>query len=350
MTSQHADAADALSRYDLEAIRAAYRRDGYVILDGIFDFENRLSLEELRVACHAAVERTRRGEWPHRRVVGKSFPPYDPISDDSWGVQHLLHPDLIERGEGKNGADKYDSIFARLYGSSPLLDIAAALLDTQPDKMQLELFNLLINPACHAFALPWHRDDVRADVSSEEEEARLSAPTYGVQWNAALYDDECLFICPGSHARLRTEAEKRANAAKAPPATKVLESQGVLDARWQVDPPNTLQVKLKAGQTAFYSQRVLHRASYLPSQIRATLHGCYGGIRADASLDSTDRVSEQLAFAERARNVLQHNVEWMKEPSFGASLPPRLQPMWRNLLVMDAHAKGRQLGYSLENA
>lgn len=43
-----------------------------------------------------------------------------------------------------------------------------------------ELFNLLINPLHHDFALRWHRDDVRENATEEEEAKALAAWTHGV--------------------------------------------------------------------------------------------------------------------------------------------------------------------------
>jgi hypothetical protein len=43
-----------------------------------------------------------------------------------------------------------------------------------------ELFNLLINPLEHDFALRWHRDDVRENATAEEEVAALGLWTHGV--------------------------------------------------------------------------------------------------------------------------------------------------------------------------
>lgn len=161
---------------DLGAIREAYERDGYVIVDGVIAPQD---LGRLRAAADSVTRLTRAGQWPHRRIVGKQFPPFDTAaSADSWGVQHLLHPDLAHHAD-----------FAAFYASSPLVDVCAALLGVDEARMQLELFNLLIEPAAHAFALGWHRDDIRADVAADEEQQRLAAPLYGVQWNAALWDD-----------------------------------------------------------------------------------------------------------------------------------------------------------------
>lgn len=43
-----------------------------------------------------------------------------------------------------------------------------------------ELFNLLINPLNHDFALRWHRDDVRENATAEEEREALAAWSHGV--------------------------------------------------------------------------------------------------------------------------------------------------------------------------
>lgn len=225
---------------DLARVKCDFERDGYVVVEGIFGGSKESAaqnIDALRRASADATSMTRAGKWAHRRIIGKQFPPYDTVSSpDSWGVQHLLHPDL-----------PHHDVFADFYGSSPLLDVAAYLLDTTEDKMQLELFNLLIEPSEHCFALGWHRDDVRPDVTREEEVSRLAAPTHGVQWNACLYDDDCLFLVPGTHRRLRTKEESTANQTQPPAARKVdkgAKDEGY-DGAWEIDPPETLRVSLK---------------------------------------------------------------------------------------------------------
>ncbi|UZJ54271.1 hypothetical protein CBS101457_003591 [Exobasidium rhododendri] len=321
--------------FDLDRLRHLFNTDGYVVVDGIL---SDLDVEELRKASAEVTQLTREGKWAHRRVVGKQFPPYNTVtSQDSWGVQHLMHPDL-----------PHHDLFTKFYGSSPLLDIAAHLLESTTASMQLELFNLLIEPSEHTFALGWHRDDIRPDVDRDQELQRLAAPTSGIQWNACLYGDDCLFLVPGTHTRLRTAEEIIANQTDSPPARKMLpgSDQGY-DGAWDVDPDTAKRVCLKAGQTAFYSQRILHRASYLPSRKRATLHGCYGDVGGALQEGVSDEASKTAA-SERARNVLQHGVDWMRDDSFGKSLPPQLYPMWLNLLEMDRRHQESPLGYSLE--
>ena len=45
-----------------------------------------------------------------------------------------------------------------------------------------ELFNILINPEEHDFALRWHRDDVRETASESEEVEALARSHHGVSY------------------------------------------------------------------------------------------------------------------------------------------------------------------------
>lgn len=327
------------SKDKIEQLRQAYVRDGYVVIDDLFP---QADLEHLRSIADEVTQDARTGKWPHIRRVGKQFPPFDAVDElDCWGVQHLMHPEMAHTDD-----------FRRFYSQESFVQIAAGLMHCSPEEVQMELFNLLVNPEKHHFALAWHRDDVRPDVSNDEEMIRLAQPAYGVQWNAALYDDDCLFIVPGTHTRTRTEPERIANAKPPPPPVAVKraatgggghdvqssiagdQTSSSINGDWSIDPPSTLRLTLKAGQTVFYSQRILHRASYLPTKKRATLHGCYGQAHPDAH-------------GERARMILQHGVDYMKDESFGDSLPERLRPMWRLLMSEYSSRPTQNHGYSL---
>lgn len=95
----------------------------------------------------------------------------------------------------------------------------------------------MVNPLEKDYALSWHRDDVKATASAEEEKEKLAIKHYGIQWNAALYDDDCLSAVPGSHARVRTDEEREAN----------LEGG---------DMPGAAVVRLKRGETVFYNNNL----------------------------------------------------------------------------------------------
>ncbi|KAF9446655.1 hypothetical protein P691DRAFT_732842 [Macrolepiota fuliginosa MF-IS2] len=288
------------------SIKATYDEQGFVVVPGLIPEED---WEELEAACQRVIRKTREGDWPHRRTVGKQFPPFDIDNPDSWGVQHVMHPQLNEPAFGK------------WYTSQALLSAVKQLLGCSDEELQLELFNLLINPLDHDFALRWHRDDVGEKATEEEERSALQLWHHGVQWNAALYTDSCLFIIPRSHKNVRTPEQRQLSETLEPPKNPM-------------DMPGAIQLTLQPGETVFYNSNILHCATYSSKTPRATLHGCIGDIRGGST---------------RARNVLQHGLDWMKVDDFRSSLPEdwRARKMLDNLLIMQRNSG--PVGYSLQN-
>lgn len=265
-------------------------------------------LSALKEATDRVIRLTRSGKWPYRRTVGKQFPPFNAESPDSWGVQHVMHPDL--------GASE----FVRWYTSDGIVNTAKELLACDEEDLQMELFNILINPESHSFALRWHRDDVRESASEEEEDKALQISHFGIQWNTALFDDSCLYIVPKSHKTVRTPEQRAQSSTMDAPADPLTM-------------PSVKQVHLKAGETVFYNSNILHCATYDCHVSRATLHACMGDARGGST---------------RARNVLQHGLEWMKHEEFVKTLPGgRAKRMWVKLMEMEK-ASGGKVGYSLE--
>ena len=104
-------------------IKSLYDEQGYVIVPGLIPTEFDAPLRE---ATERVISKTRSGKWPHRRTVGKQFPPFDNNDPDSWGVQHLMHPDLGE------------PIFAEWYTSEPLIRTICRLLgDCDENELQM---------------------------------------------------------------------------------------------------------------------------------------------------------------------------------------------------------------------
>jgi len=103
------------------------------------------------------------------------------------------------------------------------------------------------------------------------------------------------------------------------------------------------RVRVPAGSVLFYDHNILHRASYSASPERglfqkgsalmvATLHGCMS--------------SAKHAGRERARVILQHDLEWVKTmPLTNGS---RAAQMRDRLVSMAATVDESKLGYSLE--
>ncbi|KAJ4311600.1 hypothetical protein N0V94_007864 [Neodidymelliopsis sp. IMI 364377] len=252
------------------AAKESLNRDGFVILSATL-FPS-FDLNALRAAASRMTDAARAGKWPHIRTLPKQFPPWpQDASNGIWGVQHLLHPSNPDH-----------VLFAKTYFDAELLKYVAALIGCETEDLTMELYNMLVRPD-RDFALRWHRDDVPASATAEEEIERLRRPSHHAQWNLALYDDSSLVLVPGSHARARTDEERNAD----PFEPKL---------------PGQVIVQLKAGQVAFYDNNVLHRGVYDSAKQRMTLHGSIGTVAAGG---------------ERARNVLQHGVgEWATEDGF----------------------------------
>ncbi|KAI0822153.1 hypothetical protein BC628DRAFT_1391219 [Trametes gibbosa] len=289
----------------MPSIKEQYNEQGYVVIPGLITPEH---LNALEIASERVIARTRADKWPHRRTVGRQFPPYGDGDPDSWGVQHVMHPDLGEPA------------FARWYTSDPLVNAVRELLGCEEDVLQMELFNMLINPTSNSFALRWHRDDVRETATEDEERIALSIWHHGTQWNTALREDSCLFIVPGSHKRPRTP-EQRAHSSTLDPPTDPLAM------------PGAIRVALHPGETVFYNNNILHCATYDPHAPRVTLHACMG---------------ETLGGPARARNVLQHGLEWMKEDRFAETLDARGRRMLERIVQLQEGVRG-EVGYSLAN-
>lgn len=104
------------------SLKTQYDENGYVIVDDLIAPEDFTRLES---ACRDVISRTRSGEWKHRRTVGKQFPPYGDEDPDSWGVQHVMHPELQQPA------------FAQWYTSDSLIDVTKELLDCREEDLQM---------------------------------------------------------------------------------------------------------------------------------------------------------------------------------------------------------------------
>lgn len=317
-----------LDRPSTQSYLEDLQQDGFVLIPSLLP-------PHLLLAAQATskylVSRARTGGfWPHVRTVPKQYPPWPKFESPDqklniWGVQHLLHPEL----------HRLRDVYAEIYFANEILSVVRQLLadpktmvPVDDSDVVMELFNLLISPAQnHDFELEWHRDDIKPDVTPETEARLLAEKTPGgrqlhAQYNLALFEDESLIIIPGSHRRVRTEAER---------------SAGAYD-----EIPGQMTVKLKPGDVVFYDSNILHRGTYKgiddTTQLgRMTLHGSVG---------------LQGFGEERSRQVLQHGVgEWIdkEEAAFSAIEDPtkkkRAETMRQALIEM---GRGKSdVGYSL---
>ena len=104
----------------------------------------------------------------------------------------------------------------------------------------------------------WHRDFSPKRQGPlrgiQEDMLANGAPGY-VQWNIPLYDDNVLWVVPGSHRRINTEQENR---------ELQQNPRGPLS--------GGLQVELNAGDGVVYSNMILHWPSDYSTKLRRTIH------------------------------------------------------------------------------
>lgn len=126
---------------------------------------------------------------------------------------------------------------------------------------------MLCSPPIGMGRTRWHRDITPpslAPLCGLQQDFLDNGPAL-VQWNVALYDDDVLWVVPGSHRRRNTEAE---------------------NAQWYFDAwaplPDSVPVELKAGDGVAYSNMILHWGSNYTAQLRRTLHLSYRCFGSDA--------------------------------------------------------------------
>jgi hypothetical protein len=83
---------------------------------------------------------------------------------------------------------------------------------------------------------------------------RDASPAY-LQWNIALYDDDVLWVIPGSHARVNSAEE----------TASILENN-------RAPGPGGVRVKLKAGEGVVYANTIFHWGSAYTPRHRRTIH------------------------------------------------------------------------------
>ena len=106
----------------------------------------------------------------------------------------------------------------------------------------------------------WHRDTgptFDPPLQAVELDMMANGPAY-VQWNIPLYDDDVLWVVPGSHRRANTDEENR---------------QLVEDPMQPL--PSGVPVELNAGDGVVYTNFILHWGSNYSTKFRRTIHNGY---------------------------------------------------------------------------
>ena len=220
--------------------RSLLRRDGYVILRNVIPAEE---LDAMREASEAILDRQRE-IW--RREAGPDDPP--------GGVWDTRPQPRVSDMERLVDADTARAV--ELWLGEPVLGVCRELL-CLPEASPM-LMTMMCNPRTDHGPAKWHRDIHPIDMAPLrllQAEILETGPRY-LQWNVPLYDDDVLWVVPGSHCRLNTPEEER---------------------QLEEDPraplPGGVPVDLKAGDGVVYNNCMLHWGSNYAPKLRRTLHG-----------------------------------------------------------------------------
>ena len=241
-----------LSAAELDRHAAEYAQDGLTVITDVIPgallAAMREQAERLRAHTHAL-----RGPDAHRPpsgiVGGRLLLDFDGVVDAA-PFAELPHLPRLR------------SVVDRILGAGFTLDTDA--------------YTMLFSTTTRSECQPWHRDYRDNLPGTDVDRWRALVPDlrFFNQFNAALYDDVSLWVVPGSHAREDTPEEARILAAGAPSRDGMEECDYVVAAsRYRRSMPGGRCVMLSAGDVAVYRDCALHLGHYIPTALRATLHG-----------------------------------------------------------------------------
>ena len=212
------------------------RDDGYIILREVIPPEQ---LEDVRTSFEVLVERQKE-IWAQEG---------NPSVWDTGAQPRLVHFENLIDEETANTVETW------MHENT--LGVGSQLLSV-PEHTGIAGMMLMCSPQRDHGPAHWHRDVHPIDMApmaSLQADFLENGPKY-VQWNIPLYDDDVLWVVPGSHRRLNTEEENR----------QLLKNP-------RVPLPGGIPVELKGGDGVVYSNYILHWGSNYSTKLRRTIHG-----------------------------------------------------------------------------
>ena len=242
--------------------RDQFLEDGYLVLRQVIPPDR---LDDLRASYEHLLER-QRTIWSAERN------PNDPPGG-VWGTS--AQPRLyLQRSPLANLIDQHSASAVEIWLHPNTQGVSSRLLDL-PDTAVTEMM-LMCNPISNRGPATWHRDLHPIDTAPLQgyiDDIVETGPRY-VQWNIPLYDDEVLWVVPGSHLRLNTDQEN--NQLLADPCVPL---------------PNGIQTHLKAGDGVVYILPILHWGSNYSTKMRRTIHGGFSNHTQYPNLDFVTHLS-----------------------------------------------------------
>ena len=212
---------------------------GYLIIPQAIAPER---LEGLRASFEKLVER-QRSIWARERQPG----------DPPGGHWETAAQPRLSSFEGLIDAATADAV--EFCMGETTLGVCRQLM--QAADVGIHLYMMMCSPRRDHGPASWHRDIHpidQAPLNGLQLDLLNNCPAY-LQWNIPLYDDDVLWVVPGSHRRSNTEAENQQ-----------------LRENSRVPLPDSMPVELKAGDGVVYTNTILHWGSNYSSKLRRTIH------------------------------------------------------------------------------
>ena len=268
--------------------------DGFIILRQVIPPDQ---LDQLRADIEVLVER-------QKEIWARERQPDDPPGG-AWetGAQPRL-------GHYQNLIDTSTANTVETWQHKNTLGVSRQLLSV-PEQTGIAGMMLMCSPQSDHGPAAWHRDVHPIDMAplgNLQADLMENGPKY-LQWNIPLYDDDVLWVVPGSHCRLNTEAENQQ-----------------LSEDPRVPLPGGVPVQLKAGDGVVYSNYMLHWGSNYSPELRRTLHGGHTIFPYYSDLDFTRTLSSE------GRNSF---VEWDQK---SASMQDLTEQALRAIIDREADA------------
>ena len=221
--------------------REQFLDQGYLILRNVIAPHK---LDEVRTSYEALVEK-QKVVWARDR--GPDDPPGGLWETHQQPRLNLESPGLVDRSTRSA---------VEVWLQETTLGVARQLLALP--EATVFLMSMMCSPVRDHGPDRWHRDVHPIDMAplrSLQMDVMENGPRY-VQWNIALYDDNVLWIVPGSHRRVNTDEENR----------HLLENE-------RIPLPGGIPVELESGDGVVYINYLLHWGSRYSPELRRTIHG-----------------------------------------------------------------------------
>ena len=265
--------------------RTQFMEEGYLVVREVIPPEE---LDALRESYELMVSR-------QREIWSRERSPNDPpggVWETSAQPRLLLGRDPLA-----GHVDEKTASAIEIWAHENMQGVSSELLGAA-DAGVTEMM-LMCNPVRDCGPATWHRDHHPIDTApllGYIDDIMETGPRY-VQWNLSLYDDSVLWVLPGSHLRVNTEAENE---------------QLLADPK--VPLPGAVQTHLNAGDGVVYILPILHWGSNYSRKMRRTIHGGFSNYTHYPTFDYIEYLSPEVQGMFDRWNVRSNQMKvWCEE-------------------------------------